>query len=434
MTLNSELKKFRGLPPKTKSALSSPGSLAVIGKIEKKYKIKIGRLIIKVAIAELSPKNFQKQLEKRFSLATQEVKSIASELNSKIFSLLPALPSSPAKKTVADPDQIAPEIMRQSGLKFSEAFVEQRFKNLILSFLREFRTLVQVQDFLERPIKIGGLALDKNQSQKIIKILRTEKKKLDDARDVKGKKPQSKIDQLIFSEAAPFVGLKKSAPKDASLKTPKKKTSKKNLAPPASLPVAKKTKTEPQDKELHISTPKPPIPPIPIPKPKPPTSSPTFGEIEKKLAPSLVDIKKPKPFTPSPTPPPSPSPKRPKVLGPQLESIKEPPSRVVGGVEEVGALRLADFRKWSPEPDEAAARVKEKIDSLEDESLAKKAQAIYAWQNSEINKLYLDIGRESMDTGESVETVIKRRQHANQPALNLDEFNAIADLNKSLSF
>jgi len=46
-------------------------------------------------------------------------------------------------------------------------------------------------------------------------------------------------------------------------------------------------------------------------------------------------------------------------------------------------------------PQEAISKIKEKIDLLGEDSLVKKAGGIKAWKESEVNKLYLELGEES---------------------------------------
>ena len=354
-------------------------------------------------------------------------------------------------KAVTDLGQITTEIIKISGLKFSDAVLAKRFENLVMSFLKEIRTPMQVQDFLERPVKVGGLALEKDQTQKIIKLLKTEKKKLEESRRIKGEKPPSEIEKLIASEVTP-ISFTKKPPTTPPVPRSEAKTPRPvprsfseggspepregrrgaNLQPPAKLPVA--------PEEPHLSEPKPIEPAQPQPQPQPkPVFEPAFGPQK------IQEIKPPanKPIKPLPnknnkpintinTAPPKFNPQAAKPLTvKRLESINQPP-RVTGEVEEIGAIRLVDFRQWSSEPEEAAARVQEKINAID--ALDKKARAISAWQNSEINRLYLDIGRASMETGEPIEIVIKKHQAQNKLTLSLAEFNAIADLNRELNF
>ncbi len=111
-----------------------------------------------------------------------------------------------------------------------------------------------------------------------------------------------------------------------------------------------------------------------------------------------------------------------------------PRAIVMGPVEELKAISLADFRKLADSPQEAAEKILEKISYLEDESLIKRAAGIKAWKESEVYKLYLTIGNLSLTQKKPVEQVILELSKAGRPYLTPVEFQAIADLNNRLSY
>lgn len=111
-----------------------------------------------------------------------------------------------------------------------------------------------------------------------------------------------------------------------------------------------------------------------------------------------------------------------------------PKSMVMGPVDELKSITLADFRKMADSPEDAAEKILEKISYLEDESLIKRAEGIKAWKQSEIYKLYLQIGNLSLAQKKPVERVIFELREAGQPYLTPIEFQAIADLNNRLSY
>ena len=103
-------------------------------------------------------------------------------------------------------------------------------------------------------------------------------------------------------------------------------------------------------------------------------------------------------------------------------------------MEEIRSLNLTDFRRLASSPEETIKKIKEKIELLEEESFSRKAEAIQAWKQSEINQLYLDIGNESMEKGKSVKEIIESRTMDGRSTLNEEEFRAVGDLNKKLRF
>ncbi|MEK9130040.1 MAG: hypothetical protein AAB526_01410 [Patescibacteria group bacterium] len=118
---------------------------------------------------------------------------------------------------------------------------------------------------------------------------------------------------------------------------------------------------------------------------------------------------------------------------PKTESVKFI-HKLVGPIEELKSITLNEFRKLGKTPEEATQIINEKINILGSDSLIKKAEGIKAWQNTEINKLYLEIGRSSLEKNISILEEIKERINKNMPTLTINEFETVTDLNKRLRF
>ncbi|PKL71996.1 hypothetical protein CVV26_03355 [Candidatus Kuenenbacteria bacterium HGW-Kuenenbacteria-1] len=118
---------------------------------------------------------------------------------------------------------------------------------------------------------------------------------------------------------------------------------------------------------------------------------------------------------------------------PKTESIKFT-HKLIGPIEELRNFTLNEFRKLGDTPQEVVQKIKEKIDILGKDSLIKKAEGIKAWQNTEINKLYLEIGRISLRKNISISEAINENISNGLLTLTLEEFEAITDLNKKLRF
>jgi len=113
----------------------------------------------------------------------------------------------------------------------------------------------------------------------------------------------------------------------------------------------------------------------------------------------------------------------------KVEEVKVTP-KAYGPVDELRSIKLRDFRSWGH--DQAIERIKDKIDLLGEDSLVKKQQGIRAWKESEVNRLYLEIGMEAINEGKSAEEVINSRLKSDQPTLTMEEFNLISSLNQRL--
>jgi hypothetical protein len=116
---------------------------------------------------------------------------------------------------------------------------------------------------------------------------------------------------------------------------------------------------------------------------------------------------------------------------PVMTDIKFRP-KLTGPVEELAALSIVDFRRLAPQPQDAIQRIFEKIQLLEEESFDKKIAGIHAWRRSEMHRIYIAIGRESMDRQLPIAAVIGDRQMQRQPYVTAEEFDAITELNSRL--
>ncbi|MFW0837494.1 MAG: hypothetical protein ACKKL5_00645 [Candidatus Komeilibacteria bacterium] len=109
-------------------------------------------------------------------------------------------------------------------------------------------------------------------------------------------------------------------------------------------------------------------------------------------------------------------------------------SKLVGPVDELRQLSLSVWRRLGPDSTTIINKIKQRIESLGADSLAKRLAAIKAWQASAVYKEYVDLGRASLEEGLPVDTIIQRRQSAGQETLTVQEFSAISDLNGQLRF
>ena len=107
--------------------------------------------------------------------------------------------------------------------------------------------------------------------------------------------------------------------------------------------------------------------------------------------------------------------------------------RLTGTVGELKAMTVKDFRRLSGDPQEAILKIQDKIDLLADESFEKKTQGIKAWQDSGVNRMYLDLLRQSLE-GQPLTEIIADREAKNEPVLSKAEFDAIMELNRKLRF
>ncbi len=117
-----------------------------------------------------------------------------------------------------------------------------------------------------------------------------------------------------------------------------------------------------------------------------------------------------------------------------IDDVRLQPSMVMGPIDELRAMDTLEFRRLSPDPNQAAARLRDKVELLSEESIVKQAQGVDAFKQSPLNMLYLALGNESIASGKEVTAIIAEHDATGTPSLSVAEFNAIADLNRRLRF
>jgi len=142
----------------------------------------------------------------------------------------------------------------------------------------------------------------------------------------------------------------------------------------------------------------------------------------------------PAPPSPSFTPAPSPSATN------KITDIIHP-RKIVSPIEELRLISVDDLRNFSGGFKAALVRVKEKIFLAGENSPQNKIQAMRAWKDSAVNRLYLQLGQECLMNGKNIAVVLSERAAgaasvaASSPAaptLSLEEFQMLADFNQEL--
>ncbi|MFH1745183.1 MAG: hypothetical protein ABH881_03390 [bacterium] len=117
----------------------------------------------------------------------------------------------------------------------------------------------------------------------------------------------------------------------------------------------------------------------------------------------------------------------------KMQDVKYVP-KLTGPIDELREMDREYFNSLSQDPRESANAIKEKLSYLEEENYAKKIEGVGAWRASPLNKLYLEIGQESINSGKGVKAVMEERIAQRSPCLTEEEFNAIMDLNKEIRY
>lgn len=137
--------------------------------------------------------------------------------------------------------------------------------------------------------------------------------------------------------------------------------------------------------------------------------------------------------TPSVVPPSGVVSTPPLIHRPSMVDVRSRP-QVVGPVDELRLFSAVDFRRLDADPSRAAARLREKVKLLEDESYDKMVEGVRAWRLSPLHGLYLALGQESLSRGVAIKDVIADRKQSGKETLSEAEFDAVMELNRTLRF
>ena len=343
--------------------------------------------------------------------------------------VIPASEPESRKKIVppATPyDTAADEAITASGIAVKDDDERRRLRMLVSMYFRDLRDVLETTSKLTMPIASGGMGMNDADAEKAMVIFK-EKNAAYHAKDVRRvanekaeyvavrtakmmneadeqqQKEKAANDNAFAKLVTKVSGAAPSAPQKSPTETP----------PAAPRVIAVTSSAAPQEK-----APAPPnLPVAPIAKNEPQSAAPKPAATASAPAPRA---------TPAATPPATSQPAQ------TISDVKFTP-RLTGPVEELRELMLKDFRRLSKDPREATLKIKDKIDLLDDFGFEIKTQGIKAWQDSEVNKLYLSMLRGSLE-GKPILDVIAELEKKREPALNKDEFAAIMELNRTVRF
>lgn len=455
--------KYNNLPKDLRDKVGSADVVRAIDEIEKKYGVDLAVLVMKIMVKEVPYKNLENQLMVNFNLDSLKASELAKEMKEKIFKnaayylekeeavkiIVPkpnmplALPkiavlSAPIKavpeapkvferqwlapkpevktssfffsaedeeevkklaKKIDNTGQMAAQedierrvmqVVNETDINFGSEALANRFKDIIRTYIKGIRNKVEARQALLKPIQAGGLGFDDDSVEKVLNISNKFLAFAKIPSQLPPKKfilPEDKVDRNKLES------LRKIGARDVDYDFSKMKP--------------KENKIE---FDLFHELPAPKIMPTQFPQKEEPIK--VEAEVRNK-----IDFR---PLVPASG----------KI---KMEDVKQVP-RAMGPIDELRYTDLVNFRRLGKDPIAAANKIKEKIKLLEEENYAKKVEAVRAWRQSPVNKLYLAMGEASISQGKPIDVIIEERRSAKEDFLSSQEFEAVMDLNKSIRF
>jgi len=347
---------------------------------------------------------------------------------------LPAKGVEQADETARRIEASIDEIYQASGLKTEDEAMAKRIKTVIGNRLRDVRDQMETLEIMVQPKELGGLGMSQDGARALLNVIQSKLKSVHDEHAVQ-----------VMTEKTEWVEKEKAQKVEGEAREKQEDLS--DLERLYSSIVSKSKKAMKNAPPSPMPAPAAPAAPAPSAPPVPPnlpiaTTNPVPPELR---APAVVPLPAPPAPAPRPAAPPltivRPTPGvavMPQVQGsvdapkPRMDDVK-PVARVTGPVEELRAITIVDFRRLSKEPAEAAARIKDKIDVLAEQSYTRRNEAIAAWGASEVVRTYLELMGEGLN-GIPLKDAIAARQAARKPHLTPEEFQAVGALSRQLRY
>lgn len=162
------LKQFKSLPKELRERVSSPMAMSILAELEEKYKVNLASVIMKVMVKTLSLTNLPTYFSTEFSLDPESAKKLTKELEEKIFFSVAAYLG--LKPSFKREENQANEIIKEANLSFSNNDLKNRCLKVITSYLRGVRSKIDTRSALEKSLESGGLGLEKETVDNILKI------------------------------------------------------------------------------------------------------------------------------------------------------------------------------------------------------------------------------------------------------------------------
>ncbi len=479
------LEKFNKLPGDIRDAVSKKETVEAINALEQKYKVSLAMTVMRVMVKDISLVDLAKFFVFENDFEVKQAEELVEELKIKVFKDAaaylgfdfdfgaddPAVAPSAApvrssnfyfspedeeevkklalimgtgnKKEVEKKEEnnkeflaIVDIISKELNFNFSSDELRKRFNSVVLTYVKGIRNKLDTKSTLMKGVETGGLGLNEALSRKSLiaadRIMMEQKNNKSEplaepvrAKPNKDKPSASAVEHSKMALDKPVIN------KSSTLEVLDKKEQ--PAAPAADRDTAYDFKALKEKGAVAPGS----------------DQEATEGRIDKKTALDMhtINLRKNNSVKPSKNKPKKPLTEA-KVsaniaVGPRIASLSNGKKRVedvkyvpklTGPVDELKEMDIINFRRLNPDARIATGKIIEKIKFLEDDGYEKRLAGISAWRKSPANKLYLAIGKDSIDSRKRVDDVIAERQANKEDYLTPREFIAIMDLNKALRF
>ncbi len=117
-----------------------------------------------------------------------------------------------------------------------------------------------------------------------------------------------------------------------------------------------------------------------------------------------------------------------------VDGITGPGSRLTGLADELGGMDIEAYRRLSRDPQQAAEKVVEKLETLKRESFDRWTEGVEAWRKSPLQQQYLKLVTESFSSGKPVAQLVEEKRKTDPRLPSAEELGSIISLNGRIQF
>ena len=343
-------------------------------------------------------------------------------------------------------DMAVENIFASLPTKPTDEYLAKRMRYIISSRLRDIRSAFEMGQILQRDVKVGGVGLTAEETGVIgakieegyvtfhAPIIAEEKKQLAEQSAVQAQKIEERKKKEAEDHAKWFQERIAARKNEEAVTTKAADDLKKFFATPIEV---KQEKVETERFGKMVSAVESGATPVSAPK----KIEPTPMTIHKDIPPA-IPVSAPAPAPTKPVARPEVKISQPTVdlhanstqSRPRMDDVLRPAARLTGLVQELEQMTVAEFRRLSKDPDDAANKIIQKIETLAGESYERRTQGIKAWQACGLQKSYMALVTESFATGKPVGVLAEEKHQADPKAFSPAEISSILSLNSRLHY
>ena len=355
---------------------------------------------------------------------TQELKDVnipTQEVDQQIETIKAKLP--PPPRAITELDKAVAATLERIPSKPTDEYLANRLQNVISSRLRDVRNSSELLGLLQRDSKVGGMGLDKVAAEEMSKIIETS---YEEFRQKIESEEKGKL-EVQLTEQKKKIEEKRKREAEEHAKWYEEKIKKRQAGEAETKQVAEAIKKGFESK----------IAAHPVDLKNAAIEKKQFGELVPAPLVQKVQTQLSKPQEQAKTVKVSTvtaaAAKIPSLRVDGVQRVSAAP-KLSGLADEVGGMTLQSFRRLAKTPQEAAAKMKQRFDTLGEEGFEQKTTAIKAWQRSPLMKMYLDLVTQSFKAGKPIVEIAEERRKAGEDTLTRDEVEVLIDLNNNLHY